>query len=62
MAKKIIKDIEHDIKNQIGINNNEIEAKLCIIKGRYTITFASNNSNSDINISNVDIHNNIIFL
>ncbi|WP_298808877.1 hypothetical protein [uncultured Psychrobacter sp.] len=63
-TEKLLRDIESRIQEQLKNSEYDfkIKAKLCILNDRYTVTFGSNDTDFNISIPNLDIHEDIVSL
>lgn len=63
-TEKLLRDIESRTQEQLKNSEYDfkIKAKLCILNDRYTVTFGSNDTDFNISIPNLDIHEDIVSL
>ena len=63
-TERLLRDIENKIQEQLKNSEYDfkIKVKLSILNGRYTVTFGSNDTDFNIFIPNLDIHEDIVSL
>lgn len=63
-TERLLRDIENRIQEQLKNSEYDfkIKAKLCILNDRYTVAFGSNDTDFNISIPNLDIHEDIVSL
>lgn len=63
-TEKLLRIIENQIKEQLKNSEYDfkIKAKLCILNYKYTVAFSSNDTDFNIFIPNLDIHEDIVSL
>lgn len=63
-TERLLRDIENRIQEQLKNSEYDfkIKVKLCILNDRYTVTFGSNDTDFNISIPNLDIHEDIVSL